>query len=90
MSNQLEKLIFLAANNVRWARYEDLEYPLPLLGTVQLNNSALAIATIKILQQQGWLIPELAIQTGINKTRWQGRFTVDYLEKPTSIDRWGA
>ena len=62
-----------AANSVRWAKYEDLEYPLPLLGTVQLNNSALAIASIKSLQQQGWEIPELAIQTGINKTRWQGR-----------------
>ena len=62
-----------AANSVRWAKYGDLEYPLPLLGTVQLNNSALAIATIKSLQQQGWEIPELAIQTGINKTRWRGR-----------------
>jgi dihydrofolate synthase / folylpolyglutamate synthase len=38
-----------------------------------LSNSAIAIATIKALQHQGWDIPELAIQTGINKTRWQGR-----------------
>jgi dihydrofolate synthase/folylpolyglutamate synthase len=43
------------------------------LGQVQLSNSAIAIATIKVLQQQGWHIPELAIQTGINKTRWPGR-----------------
>ena len=62
-----------ASNRDRWARYQNIEYPLPLLGNVQLNNSAIAISTIKILQQQGWNIPELAIQTGINKTRWQGR-----------------
>ncbi|MGL5939499.1 MAG: bifunctional folylpolyglutamate synthase/dihydrofolate synthase [Waterburya sp.] len=60
-------------NNANWAKYDDLEYPLPLLGEVQLNNSALAIAAIKTLQQQGWAIPELAIQTGMNKTRWLGR-----------------
>ena len=75
------------ANNVRWARYQDLEYPLPLLGTVQLNNSALAIATIKNLQQQGWIIPELAIQTGINKTRWQGRLQwITWNSRPLLID----
>ena len=59
--------------DANWAKYENLEYPLPLLGDVQLSNSALAIAAIKILQQQGWKIPELAIQTGMNKTKWLGR-----------------
>ena len=62
-----------ASHSSRWAKYQDLEYPLPLLGDVQLSNSAIAIATIKNLQQQGWNIPELAIQTGMNKTRWLGR-----------------
>ncbi|NJK54703.1 MAG: bifunctional folylpolyglutamate synthase/dihydrofolate synthase [Pleurocapsa sp. SU_5_0] len=61
------------ANQITWANYQDLQYPLPLLGQVQLSNSAIAIATIKALQQQGWIIPELAIQTGMNKTRWRGR-----------------
>lgn len=60
-------------NDTRWAKYQNIEYPLPLLGKVQLSNSALAISTIKTLQQQGWNIPELAIQTGMNKTRWLGR-----------------
>ncbi|BAZ45173.1 folylpolyglutamate synthase [Chondrocystis sp. NIES-4102] len=68
------KPVNLAFNSdVNWAKYQDLEYPLPLLGDVQLNNSASAIATIKLLQQQGWSIPDLAIQTGMNKTRWLGR-----------------
>ena len=61
------------SDNIKWARYKDIEYPLPLLGEVQFSNSAIAIATIKILRQQGWNISDLAIQTGISKTRWQGR-----------------
>ncbi|MEL6929736.1 MAG: folylpolyglutamate synthase/dihydrofolate synthase family protein [Cyanobacteria bacterium J06600_6] len=68
-----EEIKIPASNDTNWAKYQDLEYPLPLLGKVQLSNSAIAIATIKNLQQQGWDIPELAIQTGMNKTRWQGR-----------------
>lgn len=71
----------------RWAKYDDLEYPLPLLGEVQLNNSALAIAAIKILQQQGWNIPELAIQTGMRKTRWLGRLQwTTYRDRSLLID----
>ncbi|MEM8780874.1 MAG: folylpolyglutamate synthase/dihydrofolate synthase family protein [Cyanobacteria bacterium P01_G01_bin.49] len=56
-----------------WAIYQDIEYPLPLLGKMQLSNSALAIATIKILQQKGWNIGLSAIQNGMAKTRWSGR-----------------
>lgn len=74
-------------NNSNWAKYQDIQYPLPLLGEVQLNNSALAIATIKTLQQQGWKIPELAIQTGMNKTRWLGRLQwTTWKDKPLLID----
>ncbi len=74
-------------NDVKWAKYQDLEYPLPLLGNVQLNNSAIAIATIKTLQQQGWNIPELAIQTGMNKTRWLGRLQwTTWKNRPLLID----
>ena len=62
-----------ALDGNRWARYHNIEYPLPLLGNIQLSNSAIAIAAIEALRQQGWNIPDLAIQTGINKTRWLGR-----------------
>ena len=57
----------------RWARYRDMEYPLPLLGQMQLNNSAIAIATIRVLQQKGWQITPQAIVDGMARTRWQGR-----------------
>jgi dihydrofolate synthase / folylpolyglutamate synthase len=74
-------------SNANWAKYEDLEYPLPLLGEVQLTNSAVAIAAIKTLQQQGWTIPELAIQTGMNKTRWLGRLQwTTWKNSPLLID----
>ena len=76
-----------ATNETTWARYQDLEYPLPLLGKVQLSNSAIAVATIKSLQQQGWNIPQLAIQTGINKTRWLGRLQwTNWHDRPLLID----
>jgi len=56
-----------------WADYEGIKYPLPLLGEIQLSNSAIAIATLKILRSQGWEIPEEAIASGMAKTKWPGR-----------------
>ncbi|WGT67428.1 bifunctional folylpolyglutamate synthase/dihydrofolate synthase [cyanobacterium endosymbiont of Epithemia clementina EcSB] len=56
-----------------WGRYQDISYPLPLLGKVQLMNSALAIATLKVLQKKGWKIPLAAIQKGMKNTQWLGR-----------------
>lgn len=56
-----------------WAIAQGVAYPLPLLGEVQLNNSALAIATLRTLQQQGWSITEEAIQQGMAQTQWPGR-----------------
>lgn len=55
------------------AVYQDIEYPLPLLGKVQLINSAIAIAAIKLLQRQGWQISPAAIWQGMTNTRWLGR-----------------
>jgi dihydrofolate synthase/folylpolyglutamate synthase len=56
-----------------WAEYEGIQYPLPLLGEIQLSNSAIAIATLQILSSQGWQIPEKAIASGMAKTTWPGR-----------------
>jgi dihydrofolate synthase / folylpolyglutamate synthase len=50
-----------------------VRYELPLLGKIQLMNSAIAIATIQTLQNQGWQISETAIQNGIATTEWPGR-----------------
>jgi dihydrofolate synthase/folylpolyglutamate synthase len=58
---------------MRWAAYGGIEYPLPLLGQMQLTNSAIAISILQILQQKGWQIPLDTIQRGMAKTRWLGR-----------------
>jgi folylpolyglutamate synthase/dihydrofolate synthase len=50
-----------------------IKYQLPLLGKIQLMNSAIAIATLQILQNQGWQISPTAIKNGIAKTQWSGR-----------------
>jgi dihydrofolate synthase/folylpolyglutamate synthase len=61
------------ANQQQWAVYENIKYPLPLLGEIQLTNSALAIAAIELLQEQGWQISDSQIADGMAKTRWPGR-----------------
>jgi dihydrofolate synthase/folylpolyglutamate synthase len=50
-----------------------LDYELGLQGDIQLTNSAIAIATLQILQQQGWQISLEAMQTGMKQAQWQGR-----------------
>ena len=50
-----------------------LTYTLPLGGTHQLTNSAVAIATLRGLQRQGWPITDAQISAGIAKTQWPGR-----------------
>ncbi|MGJ3248266.1 MAG: bifunctional folylpolyglutamate synthase/dihydrofolate synthase [Elainellaceae cyanobacterium] len=68
-----------------WARYPGepmpmspfpvtpIDYPVALLGAHQRLNSAVAIATIQILQHQGWQISPRAIVEGMAKTQWLGR-----------------
>ncbi|MFB2978615.1 bifunctional folylpolyglutamate synthase/dihydrofolate synthase [Microseira sp. BLCC-F43] len=57
----------------RWVEYEGIRYPLALWGEFQLMNSALAIASLQLLQQQGWKILEEAIASGMANTKWPGR-----------------
>lgn len=63
----------LATAKTRKALYDGIEYSLPLLGEIQLTNSALALAALQILQQQGWEISPQAIASGMAKTKWPGR-----------------
>ena len=55
------------------AKYQDFEYSLPLLGQHQLMNSAVAIAVIHSLRNQGWQISEDAIRLGMANAEWAGR-----------------
>lgn len=49
-------------------------YALPLIGLHQLKNAATVLETVKILQHEGVKIPEDAIERGLKKARWPGRF----------------
>ncbi|HTL89165.1 MAG TPA: cyanophycin synthetase, partial [Leptolyngbya sp.] len=56
-----------------WAHQGALKYQLPLQGTIQLHNSAIAIATINFLRQQNYNISDRSIINGIANTKWAGR-----------------
>lgn len=56
-----------------WLNYQGIQYSLSLQGTIQRTNSALAIAALQVLQQQGWQIPQPAIVAGMAQTCWPGR-----------------
>ncbi|NEQ38589.1 MAG: bifunctional folylpolyglutamate synthase/dihydrofolate synthase [Okeania sp. SIO3I5] len=60
-------------NSLPVATYQNLEYTLPLFGDVQLINSAIAIATVQVLEKQGWEVSPAAIKQGIAETKWPGR-----------------
>ena len=82
-----DKSSYCDRNSLKRAKYEDIEYPLPLLGGVQLNNSACAIAAIKILQEKGWNISRNAIETGMSQTKWLGRLQwTTWGDRPILID----
>ena len=62
-----------AEGEIKESAHHSIKYPLPLAGQIQLTNSALALAALEILQQQGWQISEEAIINGMAKTKWPGR-----------------
>jgi dihydrofolate synthase/folylpolyglutamate synthase len=49
---------------------------LPLVGTYQPNNAALAITTLEVLRAKGYKISDNDIITGLSEVYWPGRFEV--------------
>ena len=47
---------------------------LPLIGSYQPRNAALAITALRVMRTHGWNIPENAIRTGLETVSWPGRF----------------
>ncbi|HEY9877372.1 MAG TPA: folylpolyglutamate synthase/dihydrofolate synthase family protein [Leptolyngbyaceae cyanobacterium] len=56
-----------------WAEWEGIQYPLPFPGQHQQMNSAIAIATLLHLRDQGWQIADEAIVSGMSNASWPGR-----------------
>ena len=48
----------------------------PLAGTYQAENAALALTALEVLRKKGWKIPEAAIRKGLAAVCWPGRFEV--------------
>ena len=47
---------------------------LPLIGSYQPKNAAVAITALRVLRQRGWNIPESAVRQGLERVSWPGRF----------------
>lgn len=74
--------------------YKDLE--IKLNGSVQLYNACTAIETVELLKEQGYVITEDQIRTGLKSTVWRGRleqigskplFLVDGAHNPDAAER---
>lgn len=59
---------------------------LPLLGSHQLKNAAVALTTIDALRSRGWLIPESAVAQGLAEVSWPGRFQLTRREPTVILD----
>ena len=57
-----------------YGAYKDLF--VPLAGTYQPRNAALAITAAELLRTRGWSIAEEHIREGLASVRWPGRFEV--------------
>ena len=57
-----------------YGSYKDLF--VPLAGTYQPRNAALAVTAAELLQSRGWNITEAHIRAGLASVRWPGRFEV--------------
>ncbi len=62
------------------------ELSLPLLGSYQPNNAAVAITVLRVLQSRGWRIPDKAIRQGLTEVRWPGRFELLRRDPPFLLD----
>lgn len=49
---------------------------IPLAGTYQAENAALALTALEALREKGWRIPDEALRRGLAEVRWPGRFEV--------------
>ncbi len=60
-------------DGLRSLSYHNIDYQIPLLGEFQRINSAIAIDILLQLRQQGFNLPDTAIQAGMSRTKWPGR-----------------
>lgn len=74
----------LAGQTLSYRDWTDIR--LPLLGTYQGQNAALALETVCVLRQHGWHIPDKAVLQGMQAARWPARLEVLQKEPLTLLD----
>ncbi|MBN1954040.1 MAG: bifunctional folylpolyglutamate synthase/dihydrofolate synthase [Anaerolineae bacterium] len=52
------------------------EYEIPLLGHHQLENATTALATLQVLQGQGFDLPRPVVAAGLRQVEWPGRMEI--------------
>jgi dihydrofolate synthase/folylpolyglutamate synthase len=62
------------------------EVTVPFWGMHQARNGALAFAALELLDRQGWRLGKRAIQEGIARAQWPGRFDVVRTCPPVVLD----
>lgn len=62
------------------------ELSLPLIGSYQTGNAALAIEALKLLSSKGFKIGEEDIREGLKSVKWEGRFELCRLSPDFIID----
>ncbi len=60
----------------RGLRHDFFNLHISLLGDYQVNNAALALAALELLEEKGFLLPEEAIRSGLHNARWPGRLEI--------------
>ena len=59
---------------------------IPLAGTYQLENAAVALDALDALRDRGWRIPEDAVRGGLARAEWPARFETLRREPPFLLD----
>lgn len=67
--------------------FDGLEHVrLPLIGSYQPRNAALAVTALRVLRAHGWNVPEAAIRAGLESVSWPGRFELLRHQPPFLLD----
>ena len=64
----------LDGQSFSYGSWKDLR--VPLAGSYQTNNAAMALETVDVLRGKGWDIDHEAVRRGLAETRWPARFEV--------------
>ena len=59
---------------------------LPLLGSYQPKNAAVAITALRVLAERGWHVTDKHIRAGLAAVRWPGRFELLRTDPPFILD----